>query len=227
LPIIGIFPILVQIFYMVFSEVIRPFAEEPLTLQILLDLFKDYKRPYDKINELVKKGELIMVKKGFYVPGTRLNIPRPESFLIANHLWGPSYVSLESALSHWSLIPERVYEISSVTMKSTKAYQTPVGRFTYLHASVPYYSFGIKSVALTKKQFALVASPEKALCDKIVMTSGIFLRSTIQVKEFLLEDLRMETEALRQLNLQQIASWTNDAPKKSSLAMLIKTLQDL
>jgi hypothetical protein len=37
----------------------------------------------------------------------------------------------------------------------------------------------------------------------------------------------METEALRQLNLQQIASWTNDAPKKSSLAMLIKTLQDL
>jgi hypothetical protein len=212
---------------MIFSEAVRPFAEEPLTLQILLDLFKEYKRPYDKINELVKKGELTMVKKGFYIPGPRLDIPKPESFLIANHLWGPSYVSLESALSHWALIPERVYEISSVTMKAAKKYQTLVGRFTYQYAPVPYYSFGIKTVPLTKKQFALVASPEKALCDKIVMTSGIFLRSAVQVKAFLLDDLRMETEALRGLNLEEMATWINDAPKKSSLTMLIKTLQAL
>ena len=216
-----------QISYMNFGELIRPFAEEPLPLQVLLDLLKEYKRPYDKINELVKKGELIMLKKGFYVSGPHLNIQRPESFLIANHLWGPSYVSLESALSHWSLIPERVYETSSVTMKAAKTYQTPIGRFSYLRAPIPYYSFGIKTVALTKKQFALVASPEKALCDKIVMTSGIFLRSMIQVKEFLLEDLRIETDSLRQFNLQEMASWTNDAPKKTSLTMLIKTLQDL
>lgn len=44
-------------------------CEEPLTRQILMDLLKDYKRPNDKINELVKKGELIPIKKGFYIPG--------------------------------------------------------------------------------------------------------------------------------------------------------------
>ena len=176
---------------MEFRDAVQQYAEEPLTRQVLLDLLKVYKRPNDKINELVKKGELTPVKKGFYIPGPRLNIPRPESFLIANHLWGPSYVSMETAPSHWAFIPERVYEVSSITIKSAKNYQTPVGRFSYFHAPLPYYSLGIKSISLTQKQTVLIASPEKAICDKIVMTSGIFLRSTKQELEFLLEDMRM------------------------------------
>jgi len=212
---------------MEFREAVQRYAEEPLTLQILLDLLKGYKRPYDKIHEMVKKEELIPVKKGFYVPGPRLGISRPESFLIANHLWGPSYVSLEAALSHWGYIPERVYEVSSVTIKAAKTYKTPVGRFSYYHAQSPYYSFGIKSVALTHRQTVLMASPEKALCDKIVMTSGILLRSERSVQEFLMEDLRIEEEALRKLETQTIASWLPHALKKNSLKMLIKTLNNL
>lgn len=212
---------------MEFREAMQQYAEEPLTLQILLGLLKGYKRPYDKIHEMVKKEELIPVKKGFYIPGPRLGISRPESFLIANHLWGPSYVSLEAALSHWGYIPERVYEVSSMTIKAAKTYKTPVGRFRYFHAQLPYYSFGIKSVALTRRQTVLMASPEKALCDKIVMTSGILLRSERSVQEFLLEDLRMEEEALRKLEIRTIASWLPDAPKKNSLQMLIKTLNNL
>jgi len=105
-----------------FRETVREYAEEPLTRQLMLDLLREYKRPNDKINELVKKGELTTVKKGLYIPGPRINIPKPEPFLVANHLWGPSYVSLDAALSYWGLIPERVYEISSVTTKSTRTY---------------------------------------------------------------------------------------------------------
>jgi hypothetical protein len=59
------------------------------------------------------------------------------------------------------------------------------------------------------------------------MTSGIFLRSTKQVKEYLIDDLRIEEEILQKLNLREIDSWLNDAPKKSSLQMLVKTLNDL
>lgn len=210
-----------------FREAVQPYSEEPLTKQVLLHLLKDYKRPFDKINELVKAGELTPVKNGFYVPGPALNLPKPESFLIANHLWGPSYVSLETALSWWSLIPERVYEVASVTVKTTKTYQTPVGRFSYQHAALPWYSFGIRSVVLTDKQVAMVASPEKAVCDKIVFTSGILLRSTKAVQQFLVEDLRMEEEALHKLNTADIRLWLADAPKKTSLEMLVKTLEDL
>jgi len=210
-----------------FREAVQEYAEEPLTQQIMMDLLKGYKRPYDKINELVKKGELTPVKKGLYIPGAKLKTRQPESFLLANHLWGPSYVSMETALAHWGLIPERVYEISSVTVKSTKTYKTPVGRFSYFHAALPYYAFGIRSVALTSKQVVLIASPEKAVCDKIVMTSGVFLRSTNQVKEFLMDDLRIEEDQLRKLNLSEISSWIGDAPKKSSLHMLLKIVSDL
>lgn len=212
---------------MSFRELIAHYAEEPLTRQIILYVLRNYKRPNDKINELVKKGILTTLKKGLYLPGPRLNIQRPEPFLIANHLWGPSYVSLESALSHWDFIPERVYEISSVTIKNTKTYKTDIGRFSYQHLRAPYYSFGIRSVSLTSKQVALIASPEKALCDKVIMTAGILLRSTKQVKAFLIEDMRLDEDKLRELNLEEMSSWLECAPKVTSLEMLIKALGTL
>jgi hypothetical protein len=226
--IIGDIPIIaLNLGNMTFKEAVLEYAEEPLTRQIMMDLLKDYKRPNDKINELVKKGELTTVKKGLYVPGPRINITKPEPFLIANHLWGPSYVSLEAALSYWGLIPERVYEISSMTTKTSKSYKTSFGRFRYFHAPIPYYSFGIKSVKLTPRQVALIASPEKALCDKIIATSGILLRSSRQVREYIVDDLRIDEDMLRKLDVGAISTWIKDAPKKRSLSMLVNTITNL
>lgn len=210
-----------------FQEAIQNYTEQPITKQALLDLLKEYKRPYDKITELVKQGILVLVRRGIYIPGPNLNITRPEPFLIANHLLGPSYVSLETALSHWGLIPERVYEISSMTIQKSAVYKTPVGRFSYTHASLPYYSYGVQQVELTKKQIALIASPEKALCDKIVATSGLLLRSSKQTMELLVDDLRIEKDSLRNLNNKEMSKWVTDAPKRTSLNMLIKTLKNI
>lgn len=212
---------------MEFQEAIRDYAEQPITKQALLDLLKEYKRPYDKITELVKQGLLVLVRRGVYIPGPNLNIAKPESLLLANHLLGPSYVSLETALSHWGLIPERVYETSSVTTQKSAVYKTPAGRFSYTHIPLPYYSFGIQQVELTKKQMVLMATPEKALCDKIVTTSGLLLRSSKQVKELLMDDLRIERGMLRNLDHKEISTWIIAAPKKSSLDILIKTLKEL
>ncbi|HUB62630.1 MAG TPA: hypothetical protein VL978_18070 [Puia sp.] len=212
---------------MIFKEAVLEYAEEPLPRQIMMDLLKEYKRPNDKINELVKKGELTAVKKGLYVAGPRITVTKPEPFLIANHLRGPSYLSLDAALSYWGLIPERVYEISSMTTKTSKSYKTPLGRFRYYHAPLPYYSFGIKSVELTPRQVALIASPEKALCDKIITTSGILLRSSRQVREYLIDDLRMDEEMLRKFDTEAISTWITDAPKKRSLSMLVNTIASL
>ncbi len=212
---------------MTFKDAIQDYAEEPLTRQIILDVLREYKRPNDKINELVKNGELTTVKKGLYVAGPKSKVLQPDPFLLANHLWGPSYVSLETALSYWGFIPERVFEISSATIKTSKLYRTAVGRFRYINALFPYYSFGIRSVSLTPKQVALIASPEKAICDKIVMTPGISLRSTVQATEFLIEDLRIDEESLRKLDLADISSWIRNAPKKKSLEMLVKSISKL
>ncbi len=198
-----------------------------LDYQQLMSLLRGYAKPRDRVSALLADGSLVRVKKGLYVPGSKLDLVSPELFLVANHLRGPSYVSLEAALSHWSFIPERVYEVTSATTKTTKTYNTEIGRFSYHHLPLPYYSMGIERVTLTKKQTVLMASPEKAICDKIVTTSGILLRSISQVITFLTEDMRIEENMLIKLNSDMIDSWIKDAPKKSSLEMLTKTLKAL
>ncbi|MDE3185122.1 MAG: hypothetical protein KGM16_17060 [Bacteroidota bacterium] len=212
---------------MEFRETIQQYAGQPLSRQVLLDALQDYKRPWDKIHELVKQGLLTRLKRGIYIPGPRLNMATPEPFLLANHLAGPSYVSLQAALSWHGLIPERVYEISSVTTQKSKVYQTPEGKFTYTHLPLPYYAYGIRQVELAKDQSALVASAEKALCDLVATTPGILLRSVLQATELLLEDLRMDENMLHNLDVSKITSWIPEAPKMESLAILVKTLKSL
>lgn len=210
-----------------FLRLIKDYTNAPITRHVLLEILREYKRPNDKISELIKNGELISLRRGLYVPGPATGLPIPESFLIANHLRGPSYVSLEAALSFWGFIPERTYEISSVTIKPSKKIKTPIGRFGYQQLPTPYYSYGIRSVELTTNQLVLLASPEKAICDKIVLTPMVNLRSIKQTRAFLLDDLRMDEHLLRTLNLEMISTWLEDAPKKRSLKMLILTLKEI
>lgn len=212
---------------MSFRENIQAYSEQPINEQLLLDLLREYKRPHDKIDELVKKNLLVQIKRGLYIPGSKIRITPPEPFLIANHLYGPSYISLDTALSYWGLIPERVYEINSITTNNSKKYKTKMGRFRYRHMPLPYYSFGIQQVQLSKKQTVLIASREKALCDKIITTPGVLLRSVKQTLELLMEDFRVDEHSLRKFETKIISSWLKDAPKKNSLKILVKTLKSL
>jgi hypothetical protein len=73
----------------------------------------------------------------------------------------------------------------------------------------------------------MVASPEKALCDKIITTSGLLLRSKKTAREFLLENMRMDEGALRRLNTKEMASWINGSLKEESLSMVVNVIQEL
>ncbi len=205
---------------------IKPYQAHPISHQVLLNLLKDYKRPNDKIHDLLKKGELISLKKGLYVwPGAEQIYPEP--FAIANTLYGPSYVSAESALSFHGLIPEHVYTIISMTLKPAKTLANELGNFAYKKTPTPYYAFGVEYRELRKNQFALIASPEKALCDKIITTPGVLFRSLKDAQTYLLQDLRIEEEQIKELDSRVIQSWLTDAPKKDSLKFLIKTITSL
>ncbi|RYZ90957.1 MAG: hypothetical protein EOP04_02190 [Proteobacteria bacterium] len=212
---------------MQFTESLRKFEGQPITRQILLHLLKDYKYPSDKITDLVKKGILTQVKAKVYIPGPKVSIRPPESFQVANQLAGPSYVSMEVALSHWGLIPERVYEVTSATSGRSKLYDTPAGRFRYTHLPLPYFSFAQCSVELLPAQVVIIATAEKALCDTVIATAGLLFRSIRTAKEWLLEEMRMDCDRLRSLNTSQIQEWLDDAPKKESLQKLIEALEDL
>jgi hypothetical protein len=140
---------------------------------------------------------------------------------------GPSYVSVETALSYHGLIPERVYEIASMTTQAPRKFVTPLGTFTYTRLPLPYYAFGIRCEKLADDQYAMVASTEKALWDKVITTSGLLLRSKKAAKEFLLENMRMEEEALKQLNVKEMWTWINGSLKKESLSMVVNVIQEL
>lgn len=225
--IIGNIPIILVYLYMDLPQQIQSLAHQPLTHQLLLSLLTDYKRPNDKIHELIAAGLLEPVKKGLYLPSTNLSTYRTEPFLLANHMVGPSYVSFDSALSFYGLIPERVFEVTSATIKAARRFETAAGRFRYIKLPLPYYSFGIRQVVLAPNQHALVASPEKALVDKLIDTAGLTLRSKVAAGDYLMENLRMDEDQLRQLDGQAMETWLEDAPKQESVRQVIKFITQL
>lgn len=139
---------------------------------------------------LTKRGHVIRVKKGLYVWGQDVD-PSPFSIeILANLIYGPSYVSLEYALSFYGLIPERVATVTSVTSKKTKSFATPVGLFTFEHINQEAYPAGIR-LQIDGPQSFLIATPEKALLDMIALR---------EISDSLLEDLRIEPEEFERLD---------------------------
>jgi len=170
---------------------------------------------------------LVPVRKGLYIVGPSLHTYKPEPFLLANHILGPSYISTDAALSYYGLIPERVYELSSMTTKASRVFNTAIGKFTYTRLPLPYYAFGIRREKLADKAFVLMASPEKALFDKVITTAGRILRSKKATLAWLLEDLRIDENSLKEFDTQSMLTWITDAPKKQSLQIIIKTIAEL
>lgn len=202
-------------------------SHQPITHQLLVDLLKDYKRPNDKILALKADGLIEPIKKGLYIVGRSVGTERPENALLANHILGPSYLSMESALSHYGLIPEKVYAVTSMTTKASRKFETQIGLFTYTNLPLPYYAFGLAMINFSKDQKAMVATPEKALCDKIVTTAGINLRSVSSAKDYVFRNLRMEEIDLAKFDILAINSWLEHSPKRSSLEMLTKMIETI
>lgn len=197
---------------------------QPLSTSVLLGILRDYQRPYDKIVELVEQGHLQQVRKGLYISTIEGSNPAVEPFLIANHLFGPSYISLDSALFYWGFIPEQVFEVTSVTPKKSKRFQTITQQYSYTHVPSSYYPVGIRMQHLQPQQHVLIASPEKSLLDKIITTSDLQLRSPKQVLGYLIDDLRIDIEQLKTFDVSQMELWLPITPKRTTIEHLIKTL---
>lgn len=206
---------------------IQQYAALPIPHHVMKWLLKDYQQPNDKIHNLLKRGILEQVKKGLYIAGPSISKVKPDPFLIANHILGPSYISLESALSYHGLIPERVYTITSVTTKATREYTTPLGTFTYTRLPLPYYSYGIRSIEIATDQRIMIASPEKAIFDKITTTAGVEFRSKVSVLSYMENDLRLDIDNLTRLDLKSMADWISTAPKKQTLELFLETIHGL
>lgn len=202
------------------------FGNIPVDYSTLVSVLGSYRSPKDKIVALEKQQRLIRIKKGLFVVDPKVSKIEISRELIANHLYGPSYISLESALSYYGLIPERVYNVRSVTTKRAKQYTTPLGEFDYRTVPSTYFSIGIQQEQTESKSVFLIASPEKALCDMILLTSGLRLQSVKAVKTYLEENLRIDVSEKKVWNPEIIRECIETGKKKNELTQLLKLLKN-
>lgn len=174
---------------------------EELEYGFVMDCLKGYKNPRVKLNHLLKIRALIRVKKGIYVFGAQFARGPYSAEVLANMVYGPSYVSLEWACQYHRLIPEKVTTMTSVTTQRSRRFQTPIGLFTYHHLPVEAFSVGVALMRLSDKQQALMATKEKALVDLLVVRRGAFA-SKKHFQEILFDDLRVEEDDVRALNFE-------------------------
>ncbi len=175
---------------------------------------------YSRLKRAVKQGHLIRIKRGLYCLSERLAKKASHPFELAQLIYGPSYISLESALSFHGLIPEAVHSITSATIKRNKKLQTPLGQFIYFRLPVDNFFIGVNHIKENEHQF-FIASPWKALLDYIYCYKKEWydlspIQKSLRIE---LNDLpKINTDELQQLNLfyhnKRIKNFIKNIPRE-------------
>jgi len=127
-----------------------------------------------------KKGYILKIKKRWYCLNYN-DISKDISWLAANLIYQPSYISLQTALSFYGLIPEAIYTITSVSAKKTNHFETPIGTFSYNKIKSQFFGFGQTLIPGPSpnlytegkyKRMELIAEPEKAILDFFYLNSN-------------------------------------------------------
>ena len=200
-------------------------GREEFDYPALMAALSGYANPRDRVTTLLRCGDIIRVKKGLYVFGDQLRRRPYSRELLANLVYGPSLVSLDSALSFHGLIPERVEAMTSVTTKRPKAFDTPIGSFIYRQAPTRYFHLGMDRVEEGDVAF-LIAVPERALADKVRDDRRHRIRTQTDAARYLFDDLRIDREEFAQMSpsiLEQLA----EAARSRKIAICARLLRKL
>ena len=160
--------------------------------------FSDYTDVKGKIQREIKSGNLIPITRGLYE--TEADV---SGKYLAGNIFGPSYLSFDYALAEYSLIPEAVHVYTSATFKKrkTKIYQNHFGTFTYRDVPPKAYHIGI-FLYCDKNYSYQIATPEKALCDKLYSLSPV--KNLRELEALLFDDLRIDTVEFNKLNVEDL-----------------------
>jgi len=205
---------------------LKTYGVVPIRQSVLQESMPEYKSPKDKISSLEKKKSIIRLKNGLYVVSRAISEQNISLELIANQLYGPSYVSFETALSYHGVIPERVYITKSATLKRAKQYKTPLGIFEYIKMPEKYYAIGQQQIIINNSYAFLMARPEKALCDLIIATRGLRIQSLKAMREYLFDDMRIDIDNINDWDTQIIRECSQYGYKKNELTYLYKTFSN-
>mgnify|MGYP004493924135 FL=1 len=169
-----------------------------VTNNLVKDNLNEYKNKNTKLSRNVKTGKLIKLKNGLYE--TDKNV---SGHLLASAIYNPSYLSFEYALSYYGLIPEKVVTFTNATCgkKKKKTYTNYFGTYTYRDVPNNVFAYGVKIINENEYSFQ-IATPEKALCDKLYTLST--LKNLEELKVVLFKDLRIDEQEFSKLNINDV-----------------------
>lgn len=200
------------------------FGNVPITLSALRSCFLGLEAPQKKIIALEKAGEIIRLKRNLYVVNAEIS-GKPISIpLCANHIYGPSYVTSRWALQWYGLIPERIFRVDSMTTKHSRCFETPLGVFDFHQTTPEYHSIGV-SVIQDNDASCLMASPEKALCDMILLDMYVPNRSVVRLEQYLSEDIRLDMDEFMKFDIDILKLCAEFGGKKAIFNNLIKIIK--
>ena len=168
------------------------------TNKIIKNKLDKYSNKNTKLSREVRNGNLFKIINGLYE--TDANTP---GYLLAGSIYGPSYISFEYALSFYGLIPERVTTITSATFdkKKKKQYNTNFGVFTY--RDIPILAYPEEIILKEENKYSYqIATPEKALCDKLYTIKP--LNNYSNLENMLFNDLRINEKEFNSLDVYKI-----------------------
>ena len=188
------------------------------TIDMLLYDYRDYSNVYNKISYEETKKNLIKLKRGLYETNKDTN-----PYIVANALLSPSYISFETALAFYGMIPERVYAIKSATFKKSKKkeYKNSFGLFLYQDVNQNAYPYDINQIEIDGIK-VMIASKEKALLDLLSVISP--RNNKKELLDLLFDDLRIDEVIFDELDKEKIIKLCNLYSSKT-LKLLKKYLK--
>jgi predicted transcriptional regulator of viral defense system len=139
-----------------------------------------------QLSRWTANGRIYQLRRGLYALAPPFQKVKPHPFVVANHMVRASYVSCQSALAHYGLIPEYVPTTVSVTTARPTRWETPLGVYEFHHIK-PSLLRGYRLTDLGGGQQAFMATPEKALLDWIYLQPGS--DSPAYIRELRLQNL--------------------------------------
>jgi hypothetical protein len=153
---------------------------------------------YGVVKRAIASGRLIRIRRGLYCLDNRYLKKKPNLFELAGRVYGPSYISFQSALSFHQWIPEAVYTITSACIKRNRTFNTPLGIFSYLKIPESFAFFNVIRYE-ENGDFFYIAEPWKALLDYMYA-----YKKNWQGTLSLFQDLRIEKEALQSISTKDL-----------------------
>ncbi len=200
---------------MKFKELLKLIKEEPIfSSSLLLAGNRSVSQIRMQLSRWVAEGKIIQIKRGLYVVAYPYRNQDPHPFLIANMIKKASYISLQSALEYYGIIPEYVPKITNVTTERPGVVNSKLGIFIYRHLKKDLF-WGYKEQEIIRGTGVFIARPEKALLDLLYLTPN-------SDNDTYIEELRLQS--CEKINIELLMHYAKDfkKPKMERAANLLK-----